>query len=40
MRNFSMAGQMMGTFAFSCATNGIGVAIVTLAVLVWNARQV
>ena len=40
MRNLSMAAQMMGTFAFSCAMNGIGVAIVTLAILAWNARQV
>ena len=40
MRNHSKAGQIIGTFAFSCAMNGIGVAVVTLAILAWNARQV
>jgi hypothetical protein len=36
MRNFSTARQVLGAFALSCAMNGVGVAMVTLGVLVWN----
>jgi hypothetical protein len=39
MRNFSMARQVVGAFALSCAMNGIGVAVISLGVLVWNASR-
>jgi hypothetical protein len=39
MLNFSMARQVMGMFAVNCAMNGIGVAIVTLAILAWNTSR-
>ena len=39
MLNFSMARQLIGTFALSCAMNGIGVATITLTIVMWNANR-
>jgi len=39
MLNFCMTRQLIGTFAVSCAMNGIGVAIVTLTIVLWNASR-
>ena len=39
MLNFFLARQWIGSFALNCATNGIGVATITLTILLWNARR-
>jgi hypothetical protein len=36
MRNIYMAWQMMSSAALSCASSGISVVILTLAILAWN----
>lgn len=36
MMNFAMTRQVIGTFALSCAMNGIGAAIVSLTIVAWN----
>jgi hypothetical protein len=36
MMNFAMTRQLISIFAFSCAMNGIGAAIVSLTILAWN----
>jgi hypothetical protein len=36
MRNIYMTWQMVCIAAFSCASSGIGVVILTLAICVWN----
>ncbi|MGA3222553.1 MAG: hypothetical protein ABSC65_02270 [Acidobacteriaceae bacterium] len=38
MRNLYMAWQAIGNVVLSCALQGIGVAVVTLAILAWNNR--
>jgi hypothetical protein len=39
MLNIAMARQLIGTFALSCAMNGVGAAVVTLTILAWNAMR-
>jgi|HubBroStandDraft_4_1064222.scaffolds.fasta_scaffold3634310_1 hypothetical protein len=39
MLNFFLARQLIGTFALNCAMNGIGVATITLTVVLWNASR-
>ena len=39
MLNFSLVQQWIGTFALSCAMNGIGVATITLTIVLWNASR-
>lgn len=39
MLDFSITRQAVGAFALSCAMNGVGVAIITLCVLAWNASR-
>lgn len=36
MMNFAMTRQIIGTFAFGCAMNGIGATIVSLTIVAWN----
>jgi hypothetical protein len=36
MMNFAMTRQVIAAFAFSCAMNGIGTAIVSLTIVAWN----
>jgi hypothetical protein len=36
MRNLCTTWQVIGSVALSCALDGIGVAVVTLAILAWN----
>ena len=39
MLNFSMARQLIGTFTLSCAMNGIGVAMISLTIVLWNSSR-
>ena len=39
MLNFAMTRQLIGTFALSCAVNGIGTAMVSLTILAGNEAR-
>jgi hypothetical protein len=39
MMNFSTVRHVIGTFAVSCAMNGVAVAFVTMTIVLWNANR-